>query len=151
MRPGSLCATLIQAIFPPHLSATCVLLHRRTSSGRDFAELPEIDIDTAAVARDWNAARDSVLEQLRAKAAAPLEPMALTPEAIQAIQNYRKHIAYVAALAERLVGANERLDIGQRTSRGRRPCCPEHRPRQAAIAESASRSLSGAALRCLLG
>ena len=78
---------------------------------KDFAELPEIDIDTAAVARDWNVARDSVLEQLRAKAAAPLEPMALAPEFIQAIQNFRTHIADVAALAERLVGANERLDI----------------------------------------
>ena len=78
---------------------------------KDFAELPEIDIDTAAIARNWNAARDSVLEQLRAKAAAPLEPMALTQEAIQAIQNYRTHIAEVAALSDRFVAANDRLDI----------------------------------------
>ena len=78
---------------------------------KDFAELPEIDIDTAAVARDWNAARDSALEQLRAKAAAPLEPIALTQDSIQAIQNYRTHIAEVAELSERLVAANDRLDI----------------------------------------
>lgn len=78
---------------------------------KDFAELPEIDIDTAAVARDWNAARESVLEQLRAKAAAPLEPMVLTQEAVQDIQNFRTHIAEVAALSDRLVSANERLDI----------------------------------------
>ena len=78
---------------------------------KDFAELPEIDIDTAAVARDWNSARESVLGILRAKAAAPLEPMALTQDTIQAIQNYRAHIAEVTALSERLVGANERLDI----------------------------------------
>ncbi len=78
---------------------------------KDFAELPEIDIDTAAVARDWNAARDSALEQLRAKAAAPLEPMVLTQTAIEAIHNYRTHIAEVAALSDRLVAANERLDI----------------------------------------
>ncbi len=78
---------------------------------KDFAELPEIDIDTAAVARDWNAARDTVLEQLRAKAAAPLEPLALTQESIEAIQNYRRHIGEVAALSERLVAANDRLDI----------------------------------------
>ena len=78
---------------------------------KDFAELPEIDIDTAAVALDWNAARDSVLQQLRAKAAAPLESMVLTQEAIQAIQNFRTHIAEVAALSERLVAANDRLDV----------------------------------------
>lgn len=78
---------------------------------KDFAELPEIDIDTAAIARDWNTARDSVLEQLRAKAAAPLEPMALAQKATQAIQKYRTHIAEVAALSHRLVAANDRLSI----------------------------------------
>ncbi|MGO8627720.1 AAA family ATPase [Rhizobium ruizarguesonis] len=78
---------------------------------KDFAELPEIDIDTAAVARHWNAARDAVLEQLRTKAAGPLEPMALTEAARQAIEDYRAHIAEVAALSERLAEANARLEI----------------------------------------
>ncbi|TBE99673.1 AAA family ATPase [Rhizobium ruizarguesonis] len=78
---------------------------------KDFAELPEIDIDTAAVARHWNSARDAVLEQLRTKAAAPLEPMALTETARQAIEDYRAHIAEVAALSERLAEVNERLEI----------------------------------------
>lgn len=78
---------------------------------KDFAELPEIDIDTAAIARQWNAAREAVLEQLRAKAAAPLEPMALTPETRQLIQDYRICIGEVAGLSERLIAANERLEI----------------------------------------
>jgi len=78
---------------------------------KDFAELPEIDIDTAAVARQWNDARESVLEQLRAKAAAPLEPMALTQDTTLTIHDYRAHIAEVAALSERLVAANARLEI----------------------------------------
>lgn len=78
---------------------------------KDFAELPEIDIDTAAIARQWNAAREFVLEHLRAKAAAPLEPLALSPETRQAILSYRARIAEVAALSERLTRANDRLDI----------------------------------------
>ena len=78
---------------------------------KDFAELPVLDIDTAAIARQWNAARESVLQQLRAKAAAPLETMALTPETRQAIQDYRTRIAEIAALSEQLVGSNHRLDI----------------------------------------
>ena len=78
---------------------------------KDFAELPVIDIDTAAIARQWNAARESVLEQIREKAAAPLEPMAIAPETRQAIQHYRACIAEVAALSERLVGSNDRLEI----------------------------------------
>ena len=77
---------------------------------KDFAKLPVIDIDTAAIARQWYAARKSVLEQIRAKAAAPLEPTAVAPETRQAIQDYRECIADVAALSERLVCSNVRLD-----------------------------------------
>ncbi|WP_372425516.1 AAA family ATPase [Salinarimonas chemoclinalis] len=80
---------------------------------KDFAELPNVDIDTAAVARLWNAAREAVLDQLRAKAAAPLEPMALTRATRDAIENYRACIAEVAALSGRLLGANSRLAIVQ--------------------------------------
>ena len=78
---------------------------------KDFAELSQIDIDTAATARQWNAAREAVLAQLRAKAAAPLEPMALTPEARQAIIDFRARIQEAAALSARLVAANAKLDI----------------------------------------
>lgn len=78
---------------------------------KDFAELPEIDIDTAAVARQWNAAREFVLGHLRAKAAAPLEAMSLTQETRQAIHDYRGRIAEVAALSERLTAANARLEV----------------------------------------
>jgi wobble nucleotide-excising tRNase len=78
---------------------------------KDFAELPALDIDTAAVARKWNAARESVFEQLRAKAASPLEAMALTHETRQSIQDYRACIAEVTALSERFVGANARLEL----------------------------------------
>lgn len=78
---------------------------------KDFTELPEIEIDTAAIARDWSAAREAVLGQLREKAAAPLDQMRLTPEARQAVQSYRARIAEVAALSASVLGANARLDI----------------------------------------
>ena len=78
---------------------------------KDFADLPEINVDTAAIARQWNAAREGVLEQLRAKAAAPLDRMALSPEVRQAVMDYRARIAEVAALSQRLGAVNARLDI----------------------------------------
>lgn len=78
---------------------------------KEFAELPAIDIDTAAVARKWNAARDSVLEQLREKAASPLEAMTLTQQTLQSIQDYCACMAEVAALSERLIDANTRLEL----------------------------------------
>lgn len=65
----------------------------------------------AAIVRDWSAARDAVLGQLREKAAAPLDQMRLTPDARQAVQSYRARIAEVAALSASLLGANARLDI----------------------------------------
>lgn len=78
---------------------------------KDFAELPEIEVDTAAIALQWNAAREGVLEQLRAKAAAPLDRMALSPEVRQAVMDYRARIAEVAYLSERLGAVNARLDV----------------------------------------
>lgn len=78
---------------------------------KDFADLPEIEVDTAAIARQWNAARDGVLEQLRAKAAAPLDRMALSPEVLQAVMDYRSRIAEVAVLSRHLGAVNARLDV----------------------------------------
>jgi len=40
-----------------------------------FCDLPDVGLDTAAVARAWNAARTGVQELLAAKQAAPLERM----------------------------------------------------------------------------
>ena len=78
---------------------------------KTFVELPDIDIDTAAIAREWNVAREAVLGHLRAKAAAPLEPMALSPDTLQVIQTFRSRITEVSNLSQRLVEANDRLDI----------------------------------------
>ena len=85
---------------------------------KDFAELPVIEIDTAAIVRNWNAARESVLAQLRAKAAAPLESMTLTPETRHAILLYRESITMVEALSRRLVGSNDRLAIVKEQAAG---------------------------------
>ena len=78
---------------------------------KDFAELPQIDIDTASIARQWNAAREAVLELLRLKASAPLEIITFTPEVRQAVIDFRVRIQEVAALSARLVAANANLEI----------------------------------------
>lgn len=78
---------------------------------KDFADLPNIEIDTAAIARHWNAARDGVLKHLRAKAAAPLDRMRLSPADRQAVLDFRACIAEVTALSESLGAANVLLDV----------------------------------------
>lgn len=77
---------------------------------KDFAELPEITIDTAAISREWTTAREAVLNPLRSKAASPLEPMALTSDALDAIATYRTRIEEIAGLSRRLAACNERLE-----------------------------------------
>lgn len=78
---------------------------------KDFTELPDINIDTAAIARDWNAAREAVLSQLRAKASAPLEPMNLLPDTMANIRRYEEHIRSVAELSEKLIAINSAIDL----------------------------------------
>ena len=77
---------------------------------RSFTDVPDIDMDTAAIVRAWSAARDAVLTILRAKAAAPLDAMELPPGCLAAIDAYDVHRAMVADLSAALLARN--LSIG---------------------------------------
>jgi wobble nucleotide-excising tRNase len=76
-----------------------------------FTDVPDIRIDTAAIARAWGAARDAVLTTLRSKATAPLEPIALVPETIAAINAYQVHRATVASLSAALQARSATIEI----------------------------------------
>ena len=65
-----------------------------------FVDVPEISVDTAAIARDWNAAREAVHVILRSKAAAPLDAMALSPEALASIEAYHLQRNAVVAVSD---------------------------------------------------
>ena len=72
--------------FQRRLNVMCAPPCKPMSSGETLLSCLRIEIDTAAVARHWNAAREGVLAQLRAKSAAPLEPFALYPDSLEAIR-----------------------------------------------------------------
>lgn len=76
-----------------------------------FTDVPEIEVDTAAVLRAWTAARDSVLTILRAKAAAPLEAMAPSPETVALIAAYDAHRVDIAALSDALQASNAPIAV----------------------------------------
>ncbi|QYE35237.1 AAA family ATPase [Polymorphobacter sp. PAMC 29334] len=76
-----------------------------------FAEIPEIDVDTAAILRAWTAARGSVLTVLRAKAGAPLEAIALSPETLALIDVYGRQRAAIDALSFALQACNSPIGI----------------------------------------
>ncbi|MCC2977774.1 AAA family ATPase [Sphingomonas sp. PL-96] len=73
---------------------------------RPFTDVPDIDMDTAAIVRAWSVARDAVLTILRAKAAAPLDAVELPPDRITAIDAYDVHRVMVAELSDTLLARN---------------------------------------------
>ena len=78
---------------------------------RAFTDVPDIDVDTAAIARAWAAARDAVLTILRAKATAPLEAMTLSSETIAAINAYDVHRGAIGGLSAALQARNAPIAI----------------------------------------
>jgi wobble nucleotide-excising tRNase len=78
---------------------------------RGFMDVPEIEIDTANILRNWTAARDAVLTVLRAKAAAPLEAMILPHEAVAAVETFAQDARAIAAMSETLTGCNRQIAI----------------------------------------
>lgn len=72
----------------------------------EFIDLDVIDIDTEIVARDWAAMRELLIEKLKEKQAAPLEPMELDEETSSAMLVYEKHCRCFARLNDSLQQAN---------------------------------------------
>jgi len=85
-----------------------VLGERRQFWGR-FAALPPIQIDTAAVARDWLAARNQLAALLAQKRAAPLDQIAI-PEAVrEAVRLHETNLAAMAAINQQLTQENKAI------------------------------------------
>ncbi|HVY29665.1 MAG TPA: AAA family ATPase [Polyangiaceae bacterium] len=74
-----------------------------------FGEVPEVNVDTAAIARDWKAAREAFEAALASKQLAPLEPIQLPDAARSAAAAYEAHREQIAALSSELQHANETI------------------------------------------
>ena len=72
-----------------------------------FCEVPEVSIDTVAIANDWNAAREGVLAALTSKQASPLERRVLAEETRVAIAAYEVHRQTIAEVSASLTSVNE--------------------------------------------
>lgn len=88
---------------------------RKTVENREFwkvfLDVPQVDVDTAAISRDWSAALEAILGQLRAKAAEPLEVLELSQKAIETVEAYRARIRQIAELSKALDSINGQIDI----------------------------------------
>ena len=76
-----------------------------------FCDVPEVAVDTAAVVRDWQAARAAVNTALSAKLAEPLRRATLAPTARASIAVYEARRAEVAALDDAFRRANESIHL----------------------------------------
>lgn len=76
-----------------------------------FAEMPEISLDTAEIARAWKGVRDALLPLLEAKLASPLDRVDLPASAIAAATAYETHRQRVADLGARLRKANDSVRL----------------------------------------
>ena len=86
---------------------------RDASESRDFwkafTSIPDVHIDTAAVVRAWTVAREGVLEILRTKAAAPLNPLQLPEKTAEDIAAFERQRTSVAKASEEFLACNEAI------------------------------------------
>jgi wobble nucleotide-excising tRNase len=87
------------------------IAEQRRQFWKDFTIVPEFSLDTAGVGRAWKVARDAVLAQLQAKAAAPLEQMELSKATLEAIAKFDEFRSVVAGASTSLSAANAQIQI----------------------------------------
>lgn len=83
-----------------------------------FCGVPDVEVDTAAIVRDWSAAREAIVAALRRKQAAPLEAMALEEMARNAVSAYETHRHQIEELSAALIGANEAIAVVKEQAAG---------------------------------
>lgn len=78
-----------------------------------FCEIAEFTLDTAAIVRDWSAARDAVMGQLAAKQAAPLERIDLSDGTRALVAAYDSHRDAIAGFNRGLEVANQEVALAK--------------------------------------
>ena len=76
-----------------------------------YCEVPELDLDTAAIVRSWRDAVDAVTTAMEAKQAGPLERLTLPEDARGALSDYETQRKLVAERSAALQGANSAIQI----------------------------------------
>ena len=84
---------------------------QRRQFWKDFTAVPDVAIDTAAVARAWKSAREAVLNEVGRKKAAPLESFELSETTVAAIHDYDALRGIVAAASTSLTAVNEPIAL----------------------------------------
>ncbi len=84
---------------------------------KDFADVPVVAVDTAAIARTWKVAREHVDQLHERKQGAPLDPVAVPPEVHQAIADHNDAVDRMRELSEQLAASNAGLEMVKEQAR----------------------------------
>lgn len=89
-----------------------VAVERRQFWSR-FVDVPELALNTAAIALDWRTARQAVVAQLTAKEQAPLERFQLSDETRALVAQYEQHRERLAAISQQFEAANQAVAVAK--------------------------------------
>jgi wobble nucleotide-excising tRNase len=78
-----------------------------------FCEVPDVAIDTAALVRDWKAARQAVEAHLTSKQSAPLEPTRVSDATQALIAVYESHRNTIRSINKQLATANSAIGVAK--------------------------------------
>lgn len=84
---------------------------RRRTFWNSFLTVPEVGVDTVALAGLWIAAQEAVAKVLAAKQAAPLEPLSLPERALDAIGAYEIAKAAINLRSDALLACNAHIKL----------------------------------------
>ena len=74
-----------------------------------YSDVPDVEIDSAAIVGAWNDARTAVGEQLQTKRGAPLDPQSLNQSTVDALDAYSGRRQAIAAINQTLQTSNEAI------------------------------------------
>jgi hypothetical protein len=92
-------------------------LFARLWSNRAIAEVPAIEIDTAAIARTWKSAREQVERLLEAKLAAPLDALSVPADVERAAAEHNLQCDRIRDISDELTVANTELETVKEQAR----------------------------------
>ena len=86
-----------------------------------FTDIPEINVDVAAIAKAWINARDVVFAALQRKQSAPLDRLNLSEEDMRRVELYPRHRNEIVRLSAELARANTAIAlVKERAAAGNR-------------------------------
>lgn len=90
----------------------------RQAFWKTFADVPVVEVDTAAVARTWKSAREQVEALFEAKRAAPLDTLAISDVVLKAVNEHNGCSDSIRELSALLAAANNQLEAVKEQAQG---------------------------------